>query len=193
LFDRRGCLILLGQFLLVAEGAYALMLLVCWGLVSILRSILPQDKLILVVVPVGIALWCLFALGMVMILSSVRHRTEAARRRRFEGRPQLTDEEFSCLFPPTMAPIPADVRAELDRFLGRAEVVNRLLPEDQIRATCALNDLCPDDLDWAEFLCGLEARFGVILPGGAFREATVAELVAECAASSHAEFGESDK
>jgi hypothetical protein len=181
LFDRRGCLLALGGFLLVTGVSYGLMMLVCWALASVLRGLLPQDVLLFVLVLVGILLWCLFSLGAAKVLFSVRRRREAARRRRFEERPELTDEEFSRLFPSGLAPITAAVRAELERFTGRAEVARRLLQADPLRATCDLVGVCPDDLDWAEFLRGLEARFGIRLPDEAYREATVAELVTGCA------------
>ncbi|HEY8503616.1 MAG TPA: hypothetical protein VIL46_03485, partial [Gemmataceae bacterium] len=68
------------------------------------------------------------------------------------------------------------------RFIGRADVTGRLPPPDPVRAACAMAGIYPDDLDWAEFLFGLEARFGVRFPDGAGRDATVAELVAWCGA-----------
>jgi hypothetical protein len=49
-----------------------------------------------------------------------------------------------------------------------------------VRATCELADVCPDDLDWIEFLRDLEARFGVELPDEAYQDATVADLVLGC-------------
>jgi hypothetical protein len=181
LFDRRGCLLALGACVFVAGVAYALALLACLALGSVLRGLLPPDALVAALTCVGVPLWGAFALAAARVLFVVRRRREAARRRQLEGREALTGEEFGRLFPGVAATVAAVVRKELERFVGRAEVVRRLLPSDPVRGTCERVDFCPDDLDWAEFLLGLEARFGGRLPDEAFREATVAELVTGCA------------
>src|SRR5262249_54400295 len=123
----------------------------------------------------------LFAFAAATALTLVLGRREAERRRRFEGRAGLTDEAFGRLFPEAWAPTAGGVRGELGRVPRRAAGPGRVVPPDPGRAPRELFGLSRDDLDWAEFLFGLEARFGGRLPPEADREATVAELVVGCA------------
>src|SRR5262249_817491 len=181
-FDRRGCMLALGALVLAGAAGYALAILVAWALISVLRGLLPQDPLIIVVLVVALPLWFVFTAGPFLVYFRLRSRWEAARRRCFEGRAALTDEEFVRLFPGVPAQTVAEVRGERGGFPGVAEVAQRLLPADPVRATCFLAGANSDDLDWAEFLARLEGRCGGRLPEEWWAgDVTVADLVARCA------------
>jgi hypothetical protein len=161
--------------------AFGSSLALAWGLRGFVPPHSPAaDLLVVGLVLLTFLLWAPFSFAMGRLLASVHRHREAARRRRFESRPALTDEEFTRLFPEAEAPIATGVRAELERFIGRAEVARRLFPADAVRATCGLGGFDPDDLDWAQFLLGLETRFVVQIPGEADRDATVAQLIGWC-------------
>jgi hypothetical protein len=157
-------------------------ILVGGSIVAGLRGVLPEEPLVLTALLVGIPLGGLCSLVTAKALLSIPRRLEAARRRRFESRATLTDDEFGRLFADGLAPIAVEVRAELGRFVGRTEVVQKLLPADPVRLTCDCVGVCRDDIDWAEFLFGMEDRFGVQLRNELGQEATVVQLVAGCAA-----------
>jgi hypothetical protein len=185
LVDPRGCLMLLGRILLVGGLGYVLTLALCWPVICALRDVLPPDTLMVGMICASLLLWPFLSfLAWTVLFEPPRRRREAARREEFMRRDPLTEEAFNGLFPQGTAT--AEVRAELRRFVGRADVADRLLPADSIRATCDLADFCPDDLDWAEFLMGLESRFMICLPDEAFPkirffDATVTQLVQWCA------------
>jgi hypothetical protein len=180
-FDRRGCLLTLGAGLLVAVVALAAALLLGFALGSALLDVMPAELLIALVVLVTFLLWGVFSFVGASVLAAVLARREAALRQRFERRTALADNEFTRLMPESEAAVAAAVRAELGRFVGHTEVTGRLLPADPVRATCRLAGFDPDDLDWAEFLLALEARFGVLIPDEADREATIGQLIGWCA------------
>jgi hypothetical protein len=135
------------------------------------------------VVLVTFLLWGVFSFVGASALAAVQARREAALRQQFERRTALADNEFTRLLPESEAAVAAAVRAELGRFVG-TEVIGKLLPADPVRATCRLAGFDPDDLDWAEFLLALEARFGVRIPHEADSEATVGQLIGWCAGCS---------
>jgi hypothetical protein len=184
LFDRSGCLQLVGRILLVGGLGYLLTMAMCWAVGRGLRDTLPADALMVGTICVGIPLWPALSLAAWWLLfESPRRCREAAAREALLGRVPLTDEAFTGLFP--QPAIPAEVRDELRRLIGRPDVTDRLLPSDPIRATSELAGVCTDDLDWAEFLLGLESRLGIRLPDEAFPnrsfpDATVAEVVWWC-------------
>jgi hypothetical protein len=187
LFDRRGCLMLLGHTLLGGGVGYLLTMAICWPSTWVLRDVVPPDPLLVGMICAALVLWPFLSLvAWAVLVEFPRARREAAMCEAFMRREPLTEEAFSGLGPrPANA---AEVRAELRRFIGRPDVADRLLPPDPIRATCALAGVCPDDLDWAEFLSGLQSRFRIRLPDEAFPDATVAELLRWCAGTArHAE------
>lgn len=185
MFQWRGCLILLGRALLAGGTGYLPVMAFCWLVGGSLRDVLPDDALMVGLICVAVPLWPLLSLAAWAVLFEFpRRRREAARREAFLRRQPASDETFGGLLPE--APRTAELRAELRRFVGRAEIADRLLPSDPIRETCEMVGLCPDDLDWAEFLLGLESRFRIRLPDEAFPykmfpDATVRELFSWCA------------
>lgn len=186
MFDRRGCLLDCGELLLAAGVGLALAfgcsLAVAWGLRGFVTAHSPAaDVLVVALGLLTFLLWAPFSFAVGRALSSVHRHREAARRRRFESRCALSEAEFGRLFPGAAVAIAIGVRAEVERFVGRAGVARRLLPADPVRTTCRLADFDPDDLDWAEFLRSLEARFGARLPDEAYCDATVAQLIGWCA------------
>jgi hypothetical protein len=186
LFERSGCLTLLGRALLVGGIGYLLTMAVCWRVTWTLREVLPPDALLVGMICVALPLWPLLSLAACAVLFEFpRMRREAALREAFLRRDPATDEAFGGLLPPVPT---AAVRAELRRFIGRPEVADRLLPSDPIRGTCELVGICPDDLEWDNFLRSLESQLGIRLPEEAFPnrlfpDTTVAELLGWCARS----------
>jgi hypothetical protein len=190
--DRRGCLMLLCRTLLVGGIGYLLAVAIGWAVIWLLRDALAPDPLLVGTIAASILMWpALSFAAWWAVFEFPRRGRERAPREAFLRRSPLTDAAFSGLFPHTATA--AVVRAGLRRLVGRSDVADRLLPSDLIRATSELSEVCPDDLDWAEFLLGLESRLGVRLPDEAFSskafpDASVAEVVGWCAGQArHAE------
>ena len=176
-----GCLFSIGAGFGLA---FASSMLLAWAIRGAVTSDTPAGDLVIgAFVLLTFLLWGLFTLAIGHALAFIKCSRIAARRRQFEARPTLTDDEFARLFPNTVSDAPTVVRAEIERFSGRVDVSRRLVPADPVRDTCWPFGFCPDDLDWAKFLGVLEVRFGVRIPDEAFRpfeDPTVAQLVGWC-------------
>jgi hypothetical protein len=102
-----------------------------------------------------------------------------AMREAFERRVVVTEAEFAGLFP--TGSTATAVRAELRRFIGRADIADRLLPSDPVLSTCARAGFRPLEFDWVDFLCGLNVQFRTRIPHEAFEDMTLSQLVGWCA------------
>ena len=177
----RGCLLMLGWVILAGVIGYALALLVMFLVVWALKHALSVDAAIFIGVCLGILLWPVLSFLVGSIPFFIIENRKDARRRRFEARPALSDEEFLRLFPEkTTKDVALIVRQELCQLLDRPEVSLRLLPEDEILGTCELLGHVVDDLDYLEFLQSLETRFGGRIPPHCFEPGTLAQLIDGC-------------
>jgi hypothetical protein len=175
----RAGLVLLGRGLLIGGIGYVLMLALGWLVIWLIRDVLPQILIIAGMTCAGMLLWPICSLATWWLLFGLpRARREMAKREAFESRMALTEAEFACLFPAGSTAIA--VRAELRRFIGRADIADRLLPSDLVLSTCALAGFHPCDIDWVGFLCGLETQFRTRIPDEASEDMTVSQLVGWC-------------
>jgi hypothetical protein len=177
----KGCLLSIGAGFGLA---FASTMLFAWAIRGAVTPDTPTGDLVIgAFVLLTFLLWGLFTLAIGHYLAFIERSRIAARRRQFEARPMLTDDEFARLFPNTISDAPTVVRAEIERFSERVDVCRRLVPADPLRSACWLFGFCPDDIDWAKFLGVLEVRFGVRIPDEAFQpfeDPTVAQLIDWC-------------
>jgi hypothetical protein len=152
-----------------------------WPLALALKGFLPPEGVLGVVVPGvllgGGLLWYAGARAMGAMLDRRAEGRRLARLHELEGRPALTGEQFTGLFEAQFAAAAACIRAEFGRFIGREDVAGRLLPADSVVDVCALAGVPRDEIDWAEFVFGLEQRFGVALWQHLPVPGTIADLV----------------
>jgi hypothetical protein len=190
----QGCLLSIGAGFGLA---FVSSMLFAWAIRGAVTPDTPASGIVIAAcVLLTFLLWGLFTIAIGRALAYIERSRIAARRRQFEERPTLTDEEFARLFPNTVTDVPTVVRTELERFSGRVDVSLRLLPADPVRDTYWLFGFCADDLDWAQFLSALEVRFGIRIPDnafGPFEDTTLAQLVGWCNTPQHsAEPGSAD-
>lgn len=172
-----------GRGLLIGGLGYAPVLALAWLVELALGGVLPQMLLITGVTCAGMLLWPICSLVTWWLLfGRPRALRKEAMREAFERREALAEAEFACLFPARATA--TAVRAELRRFISRADIADRLLPSAPILSTCALAGFHPLDIDWGEFLFGLEAQFGIRIPDEAVEDMTLAQLVGWCAGPS---------
>jgi hypothetical protein len=166
---------LIGAACLAVAGVVGL------ALGKLLSGVLLPDAVVAVVVPVALLtaylLWFAGVRVLVFVLVCRETRQDLEERRRFDSRTALSDDEFGRLFQGAVVSVAAAVRAELGRFIGREEVVSRLSPADPVLDGCVLVGVQRDSLEWAEFVFGLEKRFGARIWRRLPFPGTVADLV----------------
>ena len=177
--------------LLLGVPCYAVAHLAGMALGETLRGVLSPGPIAGLVVLFVFLLWGLlwYAGARVFALTLLRReaRQKVVEQRRFESRVALSDEEFGRLFQGMPMSVAASIRAELGRFIGRAEVVSRLLPTDSVLDICVLAGVQRDSLDWVEFVMGLEQRFEARIWERIPFPETIADLVRTCARATASE------
>ena len=148
-----ACLFYLGILALIALGStFLTFLLACF-----VRDVFPLG------IAVGLAclFWplCFLALGRLVVGAFTR--AERRWQRQFLARPILSDEEFAHLFPQQNQARVIAFRRDLAQFLQRDDLTYRLLPSDPISPICLRMGANYDQLDWADWVLGMEKRYDV--------------------------------
>ncbi len=177
----RGCVLALAGLLLCGAVGFALMGLLLWPLAAALRGLLPEDVFPFVVVIPSLLLWPLLSFLAELPLIFILEYRKKAKRRQFEARAPLSDEDFARLFPGRCPKAVAAVREELMRVVGRPEIALRLLPADNVLTTCSIAGADKiDELELFEALDRLEKQFGCRFQTKPVDTFSVADLVAGC-------------